>query len=402
MISFNEALQLTYQHIKALGPEDVELLSAVDRITACDLPGLVNSPSVDVSLKDGYAIHSDDIVAACEGSPVTLQVKGMITAGSDWQGQVHLGEAVRILSGAPIPDGADAVIAEEFTRLDGNFLLVMNDAHPGRNILLQGSDIRAGELQVGKGVQVSALKMGSLAAAGYSTIPVVKMPRVAILATGDEVIAPGEPLISGKLYASNLITLAAWCLHFGFAVKTFIARDDEIVICEKLQTCLDGYDAVLTSGGAWSGERDLVVRILDELGWEKIYHRVRIGPGKAVAFGSYAGKPVFCLPGGPPSNSMAFLQLALPGLQKLSGSQKTGLPVQLMRLAETVEGQSDWTQFIHGRLEETSDLPLFHPIHLSSRFQMMSTADALINIPEGRTKLEKGQIVEGQLLAWIF
>ena len=241
--------------------------------------------------------------------------------------------------------------------------------------------------------------MGSLAAAGYASIPVVKMPRIAILATGDEVIAPGEPLNSGRLYASNLITLAAWCLHFGFTVKTFIARDDEILIRGKLQICLDGYDAVLTSGGAWSGERDLVVRILDELGWEKIYHRVRIGPGKAVAFGSYAGKPVFCLPGGPPSNSMAFLQLALPGLRKLSGSQNTGLPVRNMRLAESVTGQVDWTQFIHGRLEETSDLPLFHPIHLPSRFQMMSTADALIKIPEGCSCLEKGQVVEGQLLS---
>lgn len=398
MISLNEALQLTYEHIQALGSEDVELLSAVDRITTCDLPALVNSPSVDVSLKDGYAIHSDDVVAACEETPVTLHIKGMVTAGSDWQGQVQLGEAVRILSGAPIPDGTDAVIAEEFTRREGDSLLVANDAYRGRNILLQGSDTHCGELQVSKGVQVSALKMGSLAAAGYSSIPVVKMPSIAILATGDEVIAPGELLISGKLYASNLITLAAWCLHFGFAVHTFIARDDEILISEKLQTCLNGYDAVLTSGGAWSGERDLVVRILDELGWEKIYHRVRIGPGKAVAFGSYAGKPVFCLPGGPPSNSMAFLQLALPGLLKLSGSQKTGLPVQKMRLAETVNGQSDWTQFIHGWLEETSDIPLFHPIHLSSRFQMMSTADALIKIPEGRSKLEKGQIVDGQLL----
>ena len=138
MISFNEALQLTYQHIQALASEDVELLSAVNRITACDLPGLVNSPSVNVSLKDGYAIHSDDIAAACERNPVTLHTKGMITAGSDWQGHVHLGEAVRILSGAPIPDGADAVIAEEFTRLDGDSLLVMNDAHAGRNILIKG------------------------------------------------------------------------------------------------------------------------------------------------------------------------------------------------------------------------------------------------------------------------
>jgi molybdopterin molybdotransferase len=170
------------------------------------------------------------------------------------------------------------------------------------------------------------------------------------------------------------------------------------MIREKPLTCLDGYDSVLTSGGAWSSGRDLVVRILSELGWEKIYHRVRIGPGKAVAFGCYSGKPVFCLPGGPPSNTMAFLQLALPRLLKMSGGQKTGLPVRIMRLAETVIGQSDWTQFVHGWLEETSDLKLFHPINSSSCFQMMSTADANIKISEGQSQIEKGQIIEGQLL----
>jgi molybdopterin molybdotransferase len=209
MISFNDALELTHKHIHMLKSENVALLSSVDHITACDLPGLVNSPSADVSLKDGYAIHSGDIVAACKNSPVSLHVKGMAAAGSYWQGQVNSGEEMRILSGAPILDGADSVIAEEFTCLERDTLLVMNDAHAGRNILFQGSDVHSGELQVGNGVQLSAPRLGSLVAAGFSSIPVVKMPRIAILATGDEVIAPGEPLIFGKLYASNLITLAA-------------------------------------------------------------------------------------------------------------------------------------------------------------------------------------------------
>lgn len=161
---------------------------------------------------------------------------------------------------------------------------------------------------------------------------------------------------------------------------------------------MQGYDAVLTSGGAWSGERDLVVRLLDELGWERIYHRVRIGPGKAVAFGSYADKPVFCLPGGPPSNHMAFLQLALPGLRKMSGVRDAGLPVRRMRLAQSISGQVDWTQFVHGRFEETSDVPLFHPLTQQSRLQMMSSTDAIVKIPEGQTLLSKGQVIEGQVL----
>jgi molybdopterin molybdotransferase len=305
---------------------------------------------------------------------------------------------VRILSGAPVPKGADAVVAEEFTQRFGDTIRVINDAHPGRNILPQGSDVRRGELLVHKGVRLAPPTVGLLAAAGYQSLPVVRQLKVAILATGDEVVAPGEPLQPGKLYASNLVTLAAWCVRYGYAVETFVVRDDADLIRKKLVTCLQDYDVVLTSGGAWSGERDLVVRILDELGWHKIYHRVRIGPGKAVAFGLFAEKPVFCLPGGPPSNHMAFLQLALPGLQKKAGEQDVGLPVQKMRLAKAISGQVDWTQCVHGRLEETTDIPLFHPLNPPSRLQMMSAADAIVKIPEGQSTIPQGQMVEGQVL----
>jgi molybdopterin molybdotransferase len=398
MISYDEAYRLTLERIQALEAEDVPLVSAVGRNAASDLNGQVDSPSADVSLKDGYAVHSADITAACADSPVTLQVIGMITAGSLWQEQIGSGKAVRILSGAPIPDSADTVVAEEFTQLAGDALHVTNDAHPGRNILRRGSDVRCEELLVEREQPLDPPAIGLLAAAGYQFLPVTRLPRVAILATGDEVVAPGEPLQAGKLYASNLVTLAAWSARYGFAVETFVARDDETLIREKLLICLQDCDVVLTSGGAWSGERDLVVRLLDELGWEKIYHRVRIGPGKAVAFGLYAGKPVFCLPGGPPSNHMAFLQLALPGLRKMSGARDAGLPVRRMRLAESVNGQSDWTQFVHGRLEKTSDLPLFYPLKQPSRLQMLSSAEAIVKIPEGQALIEQGQVVEGQLL----
>jgi len=398
MISYDEAYRFTLERVQALEAEDVPLVSAVGRSSACDLNGRVDSPSLDVSLKDGYAIHSDDIATAHEGVPVSLRLVGTVAAGGSWQGQILPGEAVRILSGAPIPNGADAVVAEEFTQLSGETLLVTNDAYPGRNILFRGSDVRSGELLVEKGVQLDPPVVGLLAAAGFQSIPAVRLPRVAILATGDEVVAPGKPLSPGKLYASNLVTLAAWCARYGFAVETFVVGDDAGLIREKLLTCLQGYDAVLTSGGAWSGDRDLVVRLLDELGWEKVYHRVRIGPGKAVAFGLYTGKPVFCLPGGPPSNHMAFLQLALPGLRKMSGAREPGLPVRNKRLAEAVSGQSDWTQFVHGRLKETLELPLFYPLKLPSRLQMMAAADAIMKIPEGKTVIDEGEVGRGQVL----
>jgi molybdopterin molybdotransferase len=398
MISFDQALRLTLGRIQTLDAEDASLIAAVGRITAADLAGQVDSPSVDVSLKDGYAVVSKGITTARTDAPVSLRLIGEVAAGGSWQGQVLLGEAVRILSGAPIPDGADAVVSEEFTQQSGDTLFVTNDAHPGRNILSRGSDVCRGEVLVEKGVRLVPPTIGLLAAGGYQSIPVVRLPRVAILATGDEVVAPGEPLHPGQLYASNLVTLAAWCVWYGFAVETFVAQDDETLIREKLLACLQNHDAVLTSGGAWSGERDLIVHLLDELGWEKVYHRVRIGPGKAVAFGLYEGRPVFCLPGGPPSNHMAFLQLALPGLQKMSGVPDAGLPVRKMRLAETINGQSDWTQFVQGRLEETTDLPLFYPLKHPSRLQMMAAADAIMKISEGKSTIQEGEIGDGQVL----
>ena len=400
MIAYREALRLTLEAIRTLGKEEVPLLSAVGRIAAGDLAGRVDTPSVDVSLKDGYAVHSQDIQAACESKPVRLRLVGSVAAGGSWGGRIADGEAVRILSGAPVPQDADAVIAEEFTQLSGDMLLVTNDAHPGRNILPKGSDARQGELLVKMGDRISPTTVGLLAAAGFQAIPVARSPRVAILATGDEVVAPGEDLLPGRLYASNLFTLGAWCRQYGFAVDTFVARDDEDMIREKLRICLGDHDAVLTSGGAWSGERDLVVHLLNELGWKQVYHRVRIGPGKAVAFGLYQGKPVFCLPGGPPSNHMAFLQLALPGLLVAAGMRgaEAGLPVRAMRLAETVRGQVDWTQFIHGRLEAASDIPLFHPLNSPSRLQMMSAAEAIVRIPEGVAQIDQGTVVSGQIL----
>lgn len=398
MISYAEAYRLTLENIQRLDAVEIPLTEAVGRYAARDLTGLADTPSVDASLKDGFAVHSSDIAEATVDAPVTLRVIGTVAAGGDSSYRVRPGEAVRILSGAPVPDGADAVVAEEFTEWLGDQIRVTNNAHRGRNILPRSSDVRLGDKLVDDGQQLHPTVIGLLAAAGYSRIPVVRQPGVAILATGDEVIAPGEPLQPGKLYASNLVTLAGWCAKYQYPFKTFVAPDREDIIRDRLVSSLRDYDVVLTSGGAWSGERDLTVRLLDELGWQKIYHRVRLGPGKAVGFGICRGTPVFCLPGGPPSNHMAFLQLALPGVQKLSGAPGTGLPRRMVRLAESVRGQIDWTQFIHGRLEDTGEFPLFYPLNPPSRLQMISETEAMIQIPEGQTIIEKGQVVEGQIL----
>jgi molybdopterin molybdotransferase len=360
----------------------------------------VNSPTHDVSLKDGYAVQSRDVSQASKENPVQLSLVGAVCAGGVWEGSIHQGQAVQILSGARIPNGADAVLAEEFAHEEGGKIYAYADAEVGRNLLLAGNDIHIGKTLVEQGEHLNPMKVGLLASGGYVEIPVVRQPRVAVIATGDEVVAPGKPLPDGKLYASNLVTLAGWCVKFGFLPHTFVVPDDRQKIHTVLSNSLQEFDVVLTSGGAWKSDRDLVVHILDEIGWEKVYHRIKMGPGKAVGFGICQGKPVFLLPGGPPSNHMAFLQLTLPAIQITAGWKKPGFPMANVRLAKTLRGQIDWTQFVHGELVKGDDGVLtFTPSRQKSRLQMMAATNAIAKIPEGIDCIPTGEIILVQKLS---
>lgn len=401
LIDFDTAYRLTLAHIAPLPDESAALLAACGRILAEDLDALVDSPSVNASLKDGYAVRSADIAGATPDHPVRLRIAGTAAAGQAWAGDLQQGATIRVLTGAPLPHGADAIVSSEFTTDDGDTVVVTNHAEPSRNVLARGSDTSRGQRIASAGTLLQPSVLGLLAAAGYERVPVVRRPRVAILATGDEVLAPGQPLQPGKLYASNLVTLAAWCVSNGMSVTTALVPDRAEDIRARLLAATQEHDAILTSGGAWKGERDLVVRLLDDLGWEKVYHRVRIGPGKAVGFGLLRGKPVFCLPGGPPSNLMAFLQFALPGLHRLQNRLHLGLPRAFARLAAPVGGPADWTQFVYGRLHLNAGAHLleFHPLREKSRLQEMAGADALVMIPAGTELIPAGAIVEVQLLS---
>ncbi len=401
MISYNEALQRTLGEITPLGKEKVHVAEATGRIAADDCYALVDLPTIDISLKDGYAIRSEDIASATPDNPVVLNLIGLATAGNHWEGELKSGTAIRILSGAAVPRGAQAILAEEFATNDGQKVIVTNHSEPGRNILLKGNDIFAGQLILKAGSVLHPTIVGHLAAAGHSTISVRKQPEIAIIATGDEVIAPGTPLTQGKIYASNVVTLSAWCTYFGMKTRISVVEDKEETIRQELEERIQDYDAMITSGGAWKGERDLVIGLLDHLGWQKIYHQVRIGPGKAIGFGLFEDKPVFCLPGGPPSNHMAFLQLALPGLQTLCGWTKPGLPRVTAQLLESVSGMRSWTQFIHGSLDVSLEGMAFKPSKLKSRLQMMAQSNAIAMIPEGVETIVEKTWIPVQVLSWI-
>lgn len=394
-----EALQITLDHMKPLAVEHILLADSTDRIAASDLSARVDSPSIDSSSKDGYAVLSRDVAGATPELPVCLKIAGHLAAGGKTEMEHKQGTTVRVLTGARIPAGADAVVSDEFVQPKGNDILVMNFAEPGQNILPRGRDVECRQCIIKQGQQISPGMIGLIAAAGHSIVPVFKNPTVAILGTGDEIVAPGEPLGEGKMYASNIMTINAWCTRYRMKTLMKVAGDDVDSLTHALKILSADADAIITSGGAWKGERDLVGQTLEGLGWQQCFHRIRIGPGKAVGFGMLDEKPVFILPGGPPSNLIGFLEIALPGLLALAGHATPRLPTIRARLAADLEGRErDWTRFFFGSLKEEEGLPVFHPLNSSSRLRDMAEADAIASLPEGTGRLLKGTAIAVQVL----
>ena len=398
-LGLEEALGITLEHIKPLAVESVKLAECTDRVAASDLYALVNSPSMDSSLKDGYAVLSHEVADATPEMPVRLKLAGILAPGGTKDIILKSGTTIRVLTGARIPAGADAILTEEFAKPEGTDILVMNFAEPGRNILRCGRDVEFRTRIIKQGQQLSPGIVGLIAAAGHSMIPVFKNPTVAIIGTGDEIVAPGVPLSEGKLYASNILTCHAWCKRYNMKTVMTVVHDDFDTLTKTFKTLSTGADAIITSGGAWTGDRDLVAQVFEGLGWQQYFHRIRIGPGKAVGFGMLDKKPVFILPGGPSSNLMGFLQIALPGLLALAGHANPHLPQITARLAADLEGRErDWTDFFFGRLEEEEGFPVFHLLKDSSRLRAIAEAEAIASIPEEQEYLLKDSVISVQLL----
>jgi molybdopterin molybdotransferase len=400
-VGYQEAFDLISANVPTVGVEKLALAVSAGRVAAADIIAAESYPTADVSLKDGYAILSTDIDKATTRRPVRLKVTGSVYAGAKLEGKVTAGSAIKICSGGRIPPGADAVVSIEFTEEAGaDEILVKADAGKGRNILKAGGEVKAGDIIVKKGGKLLPGYLGLAAAAGIHKVPVYRRPKLAIIGVGDEVVAPGEQLNPGQLYASNLVTMEAWLSYFGISCTASVVQDNEEAIKGELKKCCENVDIVLTSGGAWGSERDLVIGVLNQLGWTELFHHVRMGPGKGIAFGLWGGKPVFCLPGGPASNEMAFIQLALPGILRASGDKQHPLQTVNAVLLEDIKGRHPaWTEYKDGVLARSSAGNYSVKLYKHrSRLQAIASANSLICKPEGTLELKSGDLVKVQLL----
>lgn len=391
LIGYEKAIELALGNVSPLSKELCSCSEALGRVSWSAVRANNNLPSADSSLKDGYAVKSSDLKTANDSAPVFLKLVGNSITGHKPIIEVKSGTAIRILSGAVIPEGADAVLAEEFTESYSDMVKATADAHFGRNILKTGADILKGQVLVEAGELITPAKVGLLVAGGVTDLYVSRMPSVGLLATGDEVILPGRPLPEGKLYSSNVALQEAWLKSMGIKCLTEACGDSIHALIDHIDRMLLSQDILITSGGAWTGDRDLVIKALDHLNWNPLFHRVRMGPGKAVGMGLLRGKPVFCLPGGPPSNEMAFLMIALPAIAKILGRQNHFMPTFMGTLTEELIDQIDWTQFVHCDLSIVDGEYWLKPLEMRTRrLSAMGKTKAIVKIPEGVDKLAAG------------
>jgi len=400
-IGYEKALALTLERLSPLPSTNVPVWDAVGMVTASDVTACVDSPSLTSSTKDGFAVRFADLANASDDRPRRLRLSGQVFAGQSEDVPVQAGCTVKVMTGAPLPTGADAVVPSEAVREEGDRIVFGLRARSGWNVLRRGTDVSTGQVVAPAGTLIHPAMTGLLAAGGRSEVPVHRRPEVMVVATGDEVVAPGKPLTPGQLYASNLVTLRSWLRRFGVESRHAVVSDEPDELKRVLEASLRDSDVVLTSGGAWKSARDFTPIVLAEMGADLVYQRVRLAPGKAVTLGLIDDKVVFCLPGGPPSNEMAFLQLALPGILRLWG--RTGTPFRSTRAKVTTgvvggHGDPTWTSFFQARLNETNGGLQAEPLQRHSRLVCQAQAEALIKVPEKKVRFEPGEEAEVQVL----
>jgi molybdopterin molybdotransferase len=300
------------------------------------------------------------------------------------------------MTGASIPDGATAVLASEFAREheNGEEVTAFADAKSGKNILERGGEIRAGQTLVVEDQLITPALAGLLAASGVGHATVYKQPGVALVATGSEIVRQGEALGAGQIFQSNQHVTQSWLRAYGIDAEIFIVRDSYAGLMDMIDNLLPRFDIIITSGGLLAGDRDLVLPVMEELGTEYLFQRVKMGPGKGVCLGICRDRTIFNLPGGPPSNYLAFMLLALPGVLRLAGRSAPFRPVLKARLKGEIRGRRAWTQFSFAqkRWEEDGRLSAV-PCDPGSRLMKIAMADCVVEVPEGTELLEKGQLV---------
>jgi molybdopterin molybdotransferase len=401
LLSFTEARQIVEKHALALPPTEPEftnLLDAVGLVLAEDLLADRDFPPFPRATRDGYAVRAADV----QSVPAQLHKVGSIKAGASAEDSgvpVAAAECVEIMTGAPVPDGADAVVMVEYTQSSGGNVTVNRRVKPGENVVAAGAEARRGDVMVPRGTRVGHAVVAIAAAVGRPELAVYRRPRVGVLATGDELVDINLPPGPNEIRNSNSYSLAAQVNEAGGdAMLLPVARDEADELALLLGKGLNA-DLLLLSGGVSMGKYDLVEDVLASLGAEFFFTGVAIQPGKPVVFGQVKldGKttPLFGLPGNPVSTMVTFQLFVRPVLDALGGSEPQPLPFAQAKLKEPFTTKTGLTRFLPARLSGTHECPEVEPVRWQGSGDLMaaSKANCYIVVPPDREAFNKGEAI---------
>lgn len=405
MISVDDAFERIVSRFRPLAPVRVPLLEAVGLVLAVDVAATIDIPPFRNSAMDGYALRSADTSAATRDAPVELRVTDTIAAGDAPECEVRPGEAVRIMTGAPLPPGADTVIRfEEVELLEGagtgaRAVKIRRPVQAHENVRDPGEDLPRGEVAIPAGTVLGAAEIGALAALNVSEVEVHRRPRVAVLSTGDEVQDLGDELSPGKIRDANSYALAAMITGYGGeAVRLGIAGDSVGDLRDRLKAARD-FDLIVTSGGVSHGDYDVVKDVLRADGAIELWS-VRMKPGKPLAFGEIGGTPLLGLPGNPAAALVSFDQFGRPAILRMLGHRELRLPEISARLTEPISNRGGRRHFERGVVGYRNGEFQVRTtgIHGSAMLSAMMAANCYIVVPEERERLEAGELVTVQPL----
>ena len=400
MIQVQEALDKILSQIQFKGVEKIPLDQALGRVLAEDVVSRVNNPPLDNSAMDGYALIAQDIQSATPENPVKLEVVEEIAAGYTAKGTLKPGQTMRIMTGAPIPPGADAVLMQEDTQKDGNSILCLDRADVEENIRRAGEDVKIGEGVLKKGTTLSPAHIGMMAVVGRSQIAVSQRPTVSILSTGDEILELDETPQGPQIFNSNGHMLAAQIKSAGgIPLYLGIAKDTEKDLMEKFEWALKA-DIVVSSGGVSVGDYDLVKSSLQKMGQDMVFWKVAMKPGKPLAFGRIGKIPIFGLPGNPVSSFVSFEQFVRPSLRKVLGCSDLSHKTVQAKLTRTIHKKPGRLHFLSSIVSWTDGEYTVTPAgeQGSGILKSAANANSLLIFPLEADEIKQGQEVAVQLL----
>ncbi len=377
MISVDEAFEQVMSGISPLEAEEISVADGLDRVLAADVASRVTQPPDAMSAMDGYAVRAEDVASV----PVTLTQIGESAAGNGYDGKIGLGETVRIFTGAPLPDGADAIVIQEDTDTDGDQITVLEGVATGRYVRPAGLDFAEGDVLLKAPKRLNSRDIALICAMNVPWISVMRRPRVAILSTGDELVMPGEPIGPNQIISSNSVGLSAFVQAAGgIPINLGIAKDTSESLQQKLKG-IAGADMLITIGGASVGDYDLIESVLGKEGLDINFGKVAMRPGKPLIFGKIMGIPMLGLPGNPVSAGVTSALFLKPAIDLMLGFEANATPQSSALLGRDLDENDRRQDYLRSTLEVNDEGELVATPFSKQDSSMLATfskADCLV------------------------